>query len=285
MVGVLRLRPLLLASGLLLVAASACKSESSLSSGNMGGSAGDSSEPADPSKNENTGGMGGSRVDGPTARVRLVGLSSGVALFDLCAAAEGPPTIRIPNYGKLGDPVSVPAGKVQFRAVSLGTDCASDVGIPTSPVTLKEGGNYTLVVLDELFGEGTLPVYAYSDTPVPGPATASVRFIHASFDTPNVDVGDEVEEELVLTWEDVAPGENVSPISVDEGPYVELPVQRTFRVYEQGTTSELYAVEDLELTGGTATTLFLVGNYDGWPEPLRLLVCVDSAKSSSCTLR
>lgn len=164
-------------------------------------------------------------------------------------------------------------------------------------LTLEEGNSYTLVLLHVLSEDRTLPVRAYPDVPLPGPDTANVQFIHAATSAPNVDISSEGgsesneggdggagNEEPTLLWSDVALGERTDPVSIDEGPEVELPVQRTFRVYESGTTSELYAVEDLDLNGGTTTTLFLLEDTSSSSWPLYIWACVDSAEGTECSL-
>lgn len=180
----------------------------------------------------------------------------------------------------------MPVGDLRFGILLFrGEDCGYSL-FETNSVTLEEGNSYTLVFFNEFSGSSPFGVGAYPDVPLPGPTTANVRFIHAATGKPNVDVGDqdeEIDDEPLLLWSDVAPRESTDPVSIGEGPEVELPVQRTIRVYESGTTSELYAVEDFELNGGTTTTLFLLEDTDTISWPPYVWACVDSAEGTECS--
>jgi hypothetical protein len=194
-------------------------------------------------------------------------------------------------YAELTGYVPVPPGTYTVRIVAPGaencdTALADLEDIPD--VTLEDGLSYTAAAVgmvtpageDEAFG-----LRLFEDLRDPESVTSTyIRVIHASPDAPAVDVGTGTGTEFTPIFENVAFGEEGRA----EGDQVWYTanvglVNITITVRPTGTEDEVLSVTGLNFTPATLTTVFAIGNADGDPQPLELLVCAHVGGVTTCT--
>ena len=251
---------------------------------------------ADDGDSEGGGGEGGGVAVG-NAQVRVAHLSPDAPAVDFCLLPEGAPAVGPVlqsvgvnaglSYPNVTGYLPVAAGTYGVRLLSADAlSCDDTLGIPdVAGITVSEDTNYTVAATGMVSPAGSdasfsLKVYVDSlDVPA---GQISVRFIHLSPDTPNVDVG-------------LGSGAAFSPLfpnvpygSVGQlgGDYLQTAplVDVTLSVRATGSFSDALVIPGVSVPAGAVVTAFAIGNLDGSPAALRALVCVDNAAASSCTV-
>jgi hypothetical protein len=244
---------------------------------------------------EGAGGEGGGAVG--NAQVRVAHLSPDAPAVDFCLLPEGGPAVGPVlqsagvnaglAYPNVTGYLPVAAGTYGVRLLSAdAVSCDDALGIPDfAGITVSENTNYTVAATGMVGPTGNdkafdLEVYVDSlDVPA---GQISVRFIHLSPDTPNVDVG-------LGSGPDFSPlFNNVSYGSVGQvagGDYLQTaPLSGvTLSARATGTVSDALVLPGVAVPAGAVVTAFAIGNLDGNPAALRALVCVDNAATPSCT--
>jgi hypothetical protein len=110
-----------------------------------------------------------------------------------------------------------------------------------------------------------------------------LRFVQASPDAPAVDVGVGSGSAFTAVWTGVQFGE-VGKVSGKD--YVETdPITAgTVSARATGATADALVIPSVNLSAGAVATAFAIGNLDGTPKPLKVLLCVDSAAMSTCSV-
>jgi hypothetical protein len=157
-------------------------------------------------------------------------------------------------------------------------------------IELAAGQRYTLVAAGELAPEGgaaELQLIAFEDQSEGAAGKAALRAIHASPDAPAVDVGAGAGNMFQPLFTNVAFGKT----GMSNGSaYLQIdPVAGgSISVRATGGPNDALTVADLDFKRGSLSTLFVIGNVDGSPAPLGLLVCEDNAppanKLAACNL-
>ena len=248
----------------------------------------------DDGDSEGGGGEGGGVAVG-NAQVRVAHLSPDAPAVDFCLLPEGAPAV-----GPVLQSVGVNAGLsytnvTGYLPVAAGTygvhllspdavNCDDAAGVPDGLITVSENANYTVAATGMVSPAGNdasfaLEVYVDSlDVPA---GQISVRFIHLSPDTPNVDVGLGSGAAFSPLFPNVPYG-SVGQLGGDylqTGPLVDA----TLSVRATGSFSDALVLPGVSVPAGAVVTAFAIGNLDGSPAALRALVCVDNAATPSCS--
>jgi hypothetical protein len=113
---------------------------------------------------------------------------------------------------------------------------------------------------------------------------AYLRFVHASPDTPAVDVGTGSGSSFSAIWTSVEfPNVGAAP---GGGDYLETDplTDVTVSARASGTTTDALVIPGVSLPADAVATAFAIGNLDGTPAPLKVLLCVDSAAAATCSV-
>lgn len=193
-------------------------------------------------------------------------------------------------YSEVTDYLDLPSGSYNVRIVAPNADnCDTALaGLPDiTGLALAKDQAYTAAATGMLTPpSGTKPfkVEAYADTiTATNAAKIYIRFIHASADTPAVDVGLGSGASFTPLWTSV---EFPKVGQVAGNDYVETdPVTgATISARASGTTADALVLNNIDIPAGAVVTAFAIGNLGGTPQPLKALVCVDSAATSSCNV-
>lgn len=200
------------------------------------------------------------------ARIRVVHASPDAPPVDVI---EGEDTIFSDvAYNSVTNYIPVESGSLDLKVAPAGS--AEDILAETA-VELEAGQSYTVVVA----GRQALlePFLLEDETGPPGESQARVRFIHASPNTPAVDV---VLESGSLIFNNVPYKNTGNYISLDAGTY-------NLAVQIAGTGVDAATAPEVELTGGTVYTIFATGLAGGMPE-LQALVAGDAGQAASMSV-
>lgn len=268
--------------------------------GGSGGTGGGSAGTGGGSAGTGGGGTGGSDGGVSTAKIRVAHLAPDAPAVDVCvnggAGFIGPVLKGAGDsdglaYSEVTSYVELPEGSYTVRIVAPNAaNC--DTALASLPditgLALTGGMAYTAAATGMLSppDAGTKPfkVEAYADTiTAANAAKIYVRFIHASPDTPKVDVGLGADAAFVPIWTDVE-FPNVGKVGGND--YVETdPITGgTISARASGTTTDALVLTGVNIPAGAVVTAFAIGNLGGSPEPLKALVCVDSAATSTCNV-
>jgi hypothetical protein len=254
-----------------------------------------------------TGGASGSAGTGasggdsgtPTGSVRLAHLSPDAPAVDVCvdpgSGFIGPVLKGAGDTDGLAYPevtayLDVPAATYAVRIVAPNAaDCATALGgLPdVEGVAVAEGGAYTAAAVGMLTPAGddeAFSIEVLADvSEAANAAQGYLRFIHASPDTPAVDVGTGSGESFSAVWTDV---EFPNVGQVGGGDYLETDPLDGVEVSARasGTTSDALVIPSVDLPAGAVATAFAIGNLDSDPKPLKVLICVDSAAAATCSV-
>jgi hypothetical protein len=228
-----------------------------------------------------------------TALVRVAHLSPDAPAVDFCVAPHGTGLFDGPVMESLGVAgglayqgvttyLEVDEGRYDVRLVAAdATSCATGL-LPdvTELPTLTSGLSATIAAVGELTPEGDAAAFAVTalvDEASVMTGKAKLRFVHASSDTPNVDVGLGSGGDFTPVFTDIPFGGIEAGTGFTNG-YVEVDplVDATISARATGTTDDAIVLEGIDLPAGAIATAFAIGNVDGSPEPLRVLVCVDN---------
>lgn len=240
-------------------------------------------------------GAGGGSVG--NAEVRVAHLSPDAPAVDFCLLPEDAPAVGPVlqsvgvsaglSYPNVTGYLPVPAGTYGVRLLTADAlTCDDALGIADFPgITVSENVNYTVAATGMVapsVNDAAFDLEAYVDNLEVAADKVSVRFIHLSPDTPNVDVG-------------VGSGASFSPLfsnvaygavgQVGGGSYLQTDplFNVTLSARATGTKGDALVVPGVAVSGGAVVTAFAIGNLDGNPAALKVLVCVDNAATPSCT--
>jgi hypothetical protein len=238
-----------------------------------------------------TGGAGGG--SGDSGQLRVAHLSPGTPAVDVCVLPEGGAPIG-PVLKSLGDAdglafpevtgyLPLPAGKYGARIVAPNAaDCTAALAdLPDiTGIEVKAGGVYTAaatgVLIDPGSGDAAFAVELYEDDLTSKDDAIRVRFIHASPDTPPVDVGLGMADMFTPVWQNVSFPE----IGLVGGnAYLEtMPLtDATLSARASGTDMDAIVIPGVTIPGGSVVTAFAIGNLDSTPAPLKVRVCFDNS--------
>lgn len=249
---------------------------------------------------EGTGGEGGGGGAGggaaATADVRVAHLSSDAPAVDVCVTADGATWVG-PVMKSLGATdglafqqvtgyLALPAATYTARLVAPNAaDCETSLaGLPDVPgLAVAEGGSYTVAAIGALAPTGNeeaFRVTAFVDDADVASGKAKLRFVHASADTPNVDVGTGEGASFSAVFTDVAFG-TVGKVGGKDYLETDPLTDVTISARATGTTTDALVLPGVSLPAGAIATAFAIGNLDGTPSPLAVLVCVDNGSPAA----
>ena len=274
-----------------VVAAGCGDSETTTSTTGTGGSTSSTTTTA----TTGTGGMtgtGGSGGGAPTeGMLRVAHLSPGTPAVDVCVLPAtgdpiGPVLKSLKDVDGLKFPevtgyVALPAGTYGARIVAPNAaDCSKALAdLPdVTGIEVKAGGVYTAaatgVLLEPGAGDKPFAIELYQDDLTVAADKIRVRFIHASPDTPPVDVGLGKGEAFTPVWTNVS----FPDVGLVGGkPYVETaPLSAaTLSARASGTKDDALVLDGVTIPAGSVVTVFAIGNLDGTPAPLAVRACFD----------
>jgi hypothetical protein len=245
---------------------------------------------------EGGGGEGGGVAVG-NAQVRVAHLSPDAPAVDFCLLPAGAPAVGPVlqsvgvnaglSYPNVTGYLPVAAGTYGVRLLAADAlSCDDSLGIPDfTGITVSENTNYTVAatgMVSPAGNDAAFDLKAYVDNLDVPADKISVRFVHLSPDTPNVDVG-------------LGSGPDFSPLfsnvsyglvgQVAGGDYLQTdPLSAvTLSARATGSFSDALVLPGVSVPPGAVVTAFAIGNLDATPAALRALVCVDNAAAPSCT--
>ena len=271
-----------------------CGDDTSSGTGGSGtGGSGSGGSGATTTSSTGGGGTGGGGTGGgaANANVRVAHLSPDAPNVDFCVSADGT-TFAGPIMKSLGDTDGLAYTEVTtYLPLAVGTytarlvapnaaDCTTSLaGLPdVTGLALAADGSYTVAAIGMLTPVGedqAFEVLAYGDDSTVDAGKAKLRFIHASPDTPNVDVGLGSGNAFTAVFSNVA----YSDAGMVAGmPYLQTDplADVTVSARATGTTTDALVIPGLDLPADAIATAFAIGNLDGNPEALKVLLCVDN---------
>ena len=229
------------------------------------------------------------------AQLRVAHLSPDAPPVDFCVAEHGSKNFTGPVLATNGAPaglsyanvtkyIALPAAQYDVRLVAPGSSsCATPLGGLadfTNLPSLPAGANVTLAA-EGLAAIGASPSFtlqAYVDDSSVDAGKAKLRFIHASPNTPAVDVGTGGGALFQPLFKDVSYGGT----SGSSNGYITTPpisgVEISARAF--GTLTDALSINPAVLPSGAIATAFAIGELDSMTTPLRVLLCVDNAPPS-----
>lgn len=284
-------------AGLMLVAAVGCGDDETGSGGSGTGGAASGGAPGtgaggaggEAAGAGGSGGAGGGAA--ATANVRVAHLSPDAPAVDFCVTADGT-TFVGPVMKSLGDTDGLAFSEVtQYLPLPVATytarlvapnaaDCSTSLGgLPdVTGLAVAADGSYTVAAIGMLTpanGEQPFEVTAYGDDADVAAGKAKLRFIHASPDTPNVDVGVGAGAQFTAVFSNVAfsdAGDVAGKSYLETDPLANV----TVSARATGTTTDALVIPGVNLPAGAIATAFAIGKLNGDPSPLKVLVCVDN---------
>ncbi|MEJ7735584.1 MAG: DUF4397 domain-containing protein [Polyangiaceae bacterium] len=247
------------------------------------------------------GGAGGGAAVGAA---RVAHLAPDAPAVDFCVSPDAGTTWIGPVMdGVLGDAdglaftevtgyLELPVGTYTARLVapaSANCDTALADLPDVADIQVAEATDYTLAATGMLTPAGddeAFAVRAYGDDNAVPAGQAKLRFIHASPDTPNVDVGTGSGETFAAVFTNVAYGTVGQVGGMD---YLTTPPLDGITVSARatGTDTDALVIPGVSLPADAVATAFAIGNLDGDPADLQVLVCVDNGPLTdgltSCT--
>lgn len=227
------------------------------------------------------------------ASVRVAHLSPDAPPVDFCVKGSSAATftgpvlnsiLKVPAglaYGNLTAYLPLPADKYTIRIVMPG-QASCDKALANLPdvkdLPVAADMSYTIAALGQLTPGATakpFEIKAFADDNKVDAAKAKLRFIHASANTPNVDVGTGAVDKFMAIFSNVKFG--------DEGvvggkKYLETaPLAKvTLSARATGTMVDALVLNNVDVPAGAIVTAFAIGNLGNSPKPLKVLVCVDN---------
>jgi hypothetical protein len=238
------------------------------------------------------GGDGGAAgtTGGGTARLRVGHLAPDASPTDFCVdpgtGFVGPILHQAGDadglsYAEVTEYTEFPEGTYTLRAVFPGSSCAGGV-LDLPGVELAANGSYTALGVGMVGASGDEPplhVLAFRDDEVTaGADQIQLRFIHLVPDAPGLDVGQNSGDSFIKIVSDAQFGV--------PGAYLASPPLEgaTFSARTTGASTDALVVSNVDLPEGTVGTGYAIGNIDGAPQPLQLLLCTKSPTSEGCGL-
>lgn len=200
----------------------------------------------------------------------------GPVLNGLLSAPAGLAYPQVTKY------LPLPADTYTVRLVAPGqTSCATALGgLPdVTGLAVAADKSYSVAAIGMLTPAGgakAFEVKAFEDDSAVGAGKIKLRFIHASPDTPNVDVGLGSGAAFTPVFTNVPYG---AAGAVGGGAYLETaPISgATLSARATGTTTDALVIPGVSVPADTIVTAFAIGNLGGAPQPLKVLVCLDNA--------
>lgn len=277
----------------LALAAAACGDDSSSGGGGAGGEAqggegqGGESQGGGGEAQGGSGGEGGGSAG--VATVRVAHLSPDAPAVDFCVIPQGGDPIGPVLEAVAGVPeglafpgatpyLELPAGMYDVRILLAdATDCDTGAVPDVTGINFAADTTYTAAAIGMLTpeeGDEAFELALFEDDNTVEAGKVRVRFIHASPDTPPVDVGLNSGKAFVPVWTNV-----VYPmiglvggqayVSVDPLTDAQLSARAS------GTTADALVLDGVTIPTDQVVTVFAIGNLDGDPEALRVLACLD----------
>jgi hypothetical protein len=236
------------------------------------------------------------------AHVRVAHLSPDAPAVDVCvkshSASTWPATpllesLKVPaglSYPQVTTYVSLPPGSYDVRIVAPDApSCATALaGLPdTDGVAVSAALYATVAAVGDLTVAGSDPAFGlkvFVDERSVAQGMAKLRFIHTSPGTPAVDVGVGTGASFTKVFPDVAFGQvAASSATIDaDGFFTTAPlssVSVTARIANAST--DALTVPGISLPAGAIATAFAIGGKTGaTTNPLKVLLCTDSAAPS-----
>jgi hypothetical protein len=211
---------------------------------------------------------GGGGTPPAKAFVRVAHLSPDAPAVDFCIAPAGTTTFTGPVFKSLGGAtaaagisfeqvtryIEVDAAQYDVRLVAPNAaDCADTLGLPvfTGLPALPANGYVTIAAIGALEPrsgvDAPFELTAYVDRrTAPPTGQVAVRFVHASPDTPPVDVGLGAGAEFTPVWTNVAFGEFDTGTGFDANGFVSAPALAAGTILSAratGTTADALVIE------------------------------------------
>ena len=245
------------------------------------------------------------------AMVRVVHLMPDATGIDVCIAAHGSgtfvgPVLKPAGIGETGlayaqatKYLPLPAAQYDVRVVDgAATSCARGLmNDATELPALRGSERLTIAALGFLHppasNKNTAALALYVDNASMTHGPVALRFIHASPDTATVDAGVGSGNQFTAMFVRVAYGDVGASGAANSNGYVTMqltPYAPLLTVRLQGAADDALTFTPPTVpTWGDTVTSFLIGNFGGTPEPLRALVCFDSAAAmgalADCSIR
>ena len=219
------------------------------------------------------------------ARVRVAHLSPDAPAVDVCIATAGGTYPAEPllasfgsraglSYSEVTRYLELPAGAYDVRIVLASETTCENKAVPdTNGVTLTAGLTATVGAIGTL---STFRLGVFADAATTTAGKGKLRFIHGSPGTPNVDVGiKDAHGNFTKLFPNVTFG-------TDGAGYLETaPLTATVAARVANTTTEPLAIPNVSLAAGEIKTAVAIGILGSTHTPLSVLLCTDSAVSSS----
>lgn len=218
-----------------------------------------------------------------TARVRIAHLSPDAPPVDVCIAPAGTGEFTGPllgtglAFGSVTKYLDVEATQYDVRLVAPGAaDCTTPLGgLPdfTELPALPDGASATIAAEGHVNGTVGFRLAAYIDDTDVTFGKAKLRFIHASPNTPAVDIGLGGGVAFTPVFENIAFGASgyVETAPLDHN---EISARAT------GTIADVIAIKPAPLPAGAIATAFAIGEIGNAHAPLDILLCVDNAPAA-----
>jgi hypothetical protein len=182
-------------------------------------------------------------------------------------------------YAEVTQYLPLAAGTYTVRLVAPGqASCDKGLVPDVEGLALAGGTSYTAAAIGMLAPTGdaqAFEVTAWGDDTDVAAGKAKLRFVHASADTPNVDVGTGKGADFTAVFTDVAFGKAGD---VGGKAYLETdPLSKvTLSARAHGADTDALVLDGVDLPAGVIATAFAIGNLAGDPQPLKALVCLDN---------
>jgi hypothetical protein len=226
-----------------------------------------------------------------SGQVRVAHLSPGSPAVDVCVIPNGGtpigPVLKGAGdtdglaYSEVTEYVELPEGTYDFRIVAPNAANCDEAlaGLPdVTGVTVAAGGAYTAAATGVLLNPGPndadFSVELYEDDLTSDAAKVRIRFIHASPDTPNVDVGVGSGKAFTPVWTNVA-FPDVGLVGGEAYVAVDPLTDATLSARATGSDTDALVLDGVTLPAGAVVSVFAIGNLDGDPAPLKALACID----------
>ncbi len=277
----------------LMLVAVGCGDDSSSGGGgaNQGGdNQGGDNQGGDNQGGDNQGGGGGSGgAAAETASVRVAHLSPDAPAVDFCLLPQGgepigPVLELVANvadglaYPGTTPYLDVPAGTYGVRiTLADATDCDEGAVPDVNGITFAADLTYTAAAIGMLTPAGQDEAFAltlFEDDNTVEAGKVRVRFIHASPDTPNVDVGLGSGNSFTPVWTNV-PYPEIGLVASEAYVSIDPPTNAQLSARATGTNTDALVLDGVTVPTDQVVTVFAIGNLDGDPEALQALACLD----------
>jgi hypothetical protein len=233
---------------------------------------------------------GGGGAAPANARARAVHLSPGAPAVDFCLVPENGAAVGpMLEAAALPDGVSYP-GATPYLEISGGSymvrvlpasasSCDEGAAPDEGPFALSATATYSIAAVGMLSPEGAdapFELVIFEDDNTVEQGKVRMRFVHASPDTPAVDVGLGSGDGFTPIWTNVSYPE-VGLVAGEGYLSIDPPTNAQISARASGTTADALIIDGVSIPPGEVVTTFAIGNLDGDPAPLKVLACLDVA--------